>query len=214
MSDEVVRELSATDVIPLDAGVALRVESGAVLVFVVPRSPGGPGRRIPCTRHCPASTVTGADDPGRGSGGGRSARHSDLAAPGPIPKPHTRRWAGRVGRRWPGRTTPTLDNADQQWVQLHHDERVVDDALLELAATVPGERRPLSETTPSRSTAAVIDFLARQVGLHPDPLRLRRAVTDADVSGRDRVTALAAAAGAAVRPWSCRRTGGSARDRP
>lgn len=199
MSSESVRALEATDVIALREEAALRVETGVVLVFVVPRSPGGPGRRIPLHQALPGEIVTGA-----------ALTEADLMAAGlpgtqiallPEADPEAVRRMAQLATEALGRAQQAdADTAALQWVQLHHDERVVDDALLELAATVPGEQRARFGEEAVPRDEAVIDFLARQVGLHPDPLRLRRAVTDAEVTGRDRVIALAAAAGAAVRP--------------
>ena len=87
----------------------------------------------------------------------------------------------------PGKPTPRAEaaTAGQLALQQTHQQRLVDDALLSLAAAVPGDRPAAANGWDLPHDAAVVDFLARQIGLHPDPLRLRRALTDADVTGRD-----------------------------
>lgn len=188
------RELDASRTVGLADGEVLHVESGTVLVFVVPEG----GRRVPVL-ECPGpGTVAGVAVPGArllvtGLPGTR-------IAPGTDPAGAARdQMVQAIESALVGAARSRESEAEGQVLQAHHDERLVDDSLLGLAAAVPGRKPALLQGGDLPHGVAVIDFVARQVGLHPDPLALRRAVTDAQVSGRDPVTALAAAAGAAVR---------------
>lgn len=90
-------------------------------------------------------------------------------------------------------------DADSQVMQGRHDDRLVRDALVGLATAVPGRLASESAVGEADRDLLVVSRLAGQVGLRPESLRLRRALSDADVTGRDRINALAGACGASVR---------------
>lgn len=188
------RELDASRTAVLAEGEVLLVESGTVLVFVVPDG----GRRIPVISCSSAGLVAGIALPGAhllvvGMPGTRVTTGAD---------PDGRARADMtlaVEAALVGAARSRETETESQVLQAHHDERLVDDSLLGLAAVVPGRKPPLLGGADLPRDVAVVDFAARQIGLHPDPLALRRAVTDAQVSGRDPLAALAASAGASIR---------------
>ena len=188
------RELDASRTIGLTDGQVLRVETGTVLVFVVPDG----GRRIPVLTCRGPGLVAGIAVPG-----GRllvAGMPGTRVAPGTDPGESARaEMTMAVESALVGAAQSRETETESQVLQAHHDERLVDDSLLGLAAVVPGRKPPLLGGAELPHDVAVVDFVARQIGLHPDPLALRRAVTDAAVSGREPLTALAAAAGAAIR---------------
>lgn len=193
MSIDTGRELDARVTVPLGAADCLRIATGTVLLFVVPR-PGG--RRIPVRQVDAGGIVSGADLPdadvlATGLPGTR-VEHID---PDPARAAETAQAATAALAMY---LDDSAHVAEVLAMQEHHEERVIDDALLSLAAAVPGDRRSSTGWDLPRE-AAVVDFLAQQIGLHPDPLRLRRALTDTAVSGRDAITSLAEAAGASIR---------------
>ena len=55
------RVLDATDVLVLGEGRTIQVVTGAALVFVVPRSADGPGRRLPLATVTAPGVVAGAE---------------------------------------------------------------------------------------------------------------------------------------------------------
>ncbi|MEI6624240.1 MAG: hypothetical protein WCP28_20310, partial [Actinomycetes bacterium] len=191
--------LDTADVLQMPSGTAVRVVAGTVLVFVVPRTNAGPGRRIPVCQVAGPGVVAGADLP-----------EADLIAVG-LPGTQVVRADGQTDpqahEEMANAAAAALANdqarrfsaADVQSLSAHHDERLIDDALLGLASAVPGEKPDLLSSGDLPADVAVIDFLARQIGLRPNQLGLRRAVADIDITGRDTVTALAAASGAAIR---------------
>lgn len=194
------RALDATQTLHLTEGQAVRVAAGTVLVFVIPRSGVNRGRRIPVTQIQAPELVAGSD-----------LRDADLLAVG-LPGTQVESVdaaepidavAQRIREVAQSRLAAAQDqaavDADLQILQARHDDRLIDDALLGLAAAVPGDHSPVFAAGDVPDDAAVVDFMARQVGLNPYPLQLRRALADAEISGRDSITALASAAGAAVR---------------
>lgn len=198
-SDPVARrELDATDVLPLASGRTYRVVTGTVLIFAVPRTETGPGRRIPVSQVPAPGTVTGVEVAG-----------VDLLAVG-LPGTAIERAAdpdpaamaaltGAVEQALAKAAARAKSATELARLSSHHDERMIDDALLGLAAAVPGEKPELLTGADLPDDVAVVDFMARQIGLHPNPLSLRRAVADVGISGRDAITSLATASGAAVR---------------
>lgn len=189
------RDLDARQAAPLPDGECLRVRAGTVLVFVVPR-PGG--RRIPVAQVPAGALVVGVDldDADLVVCGLPGTRIENAAPAGPDEVAAMHRAALAALQRDQERAAGT---ADVMAMQEHHERRLVDDALLGLVAAVPGDRAMAGADWALPKEAAVVDFLAQQIGLHPDSLRLRRAVTDAEVSGRDPITSLAEAAGASIR---------------
>lgn len=192
------REVDASEVLTLPAGRSISVVSGTALVFVVPRVAGGHGRRIPLTEVSAPGNVVGAD-----------IDNADIIVVG-LPGTQVEERSGRDddGARATGaaaaaalsRSESAAANAEETMaLASHHDERMIDDALLGLAAAVPGEKPDLLTGTDLPADVAVVDFMARQIGLRPNPLSLRRAMADVEISDRDAITALATASGAAVR---------------
>jgi ABC-type bacteriocin/lantibiotic exporter with double-glycine peptidase domain len=188
-----VRELDAREPLSLPAGTAYHVRQGVVLVFAVRLGE----RRIPICEVSAGGVVTGVD-----------LDRTDLVAyglPGTCVEPAEAADAEQevmadAVRQALQRSRVRDDSVvDVMAMQAHHEQRLVDDALLGLVAAVPGERTVAGADWDLPREAAVVGFLAQQIGLRPDPLRLRRAVTDADVSGRDAISALAEAAGASLR---------------
>ncbi len=188
------RELDATEVLALHAGEAFAVLSGTVVVFAVP---GGEGRRVPVTQVLAGDIVTGTDLAG--------ATLIGVGLPGTAVAPTAT--LGDAAQAMHRVATEALDSArssDEEAEDLlllgaRHDARVIDDSLLALASSVPGRKPDVLGTDDVQPEVAVVAFLARQIGLHPNPLSLRRAMADVEVSGRDPITALATASGAAVR---------------
>ena len=213
------RVLDATDVLVLGEGRTIQVVTGAALVFVVPRSADGPGRRLPLATVTAPGVVAGADvagaqiiavglpgtevqeweaPPAAEAGDGEEGTGSAAETGATIVSSTaaTRREAEAVLAR---AMASSRIAADDLALASHHDERLIDDALLGLAAAVPGEKPDLLTGADLPPDVAVVDFMARQIGLRPNPLSLRRAVADVEISGRDPITALATASGAAVR---------------
>ncbi len=195
---DVRRTLNATDVLRLVSGRSYRVVTGTVLVFVVPSTDAGPGRRIPVSQVSAPDVVAGADLPeaelvGVGLPGTEVAElaTTDAAA--------ERRMTAAAAQALVDAASRADSAVDLLRLASHHDERLIDDALLGLAAAVPGEKPDLLTGADLPDDVAVVDFMARQIGLHPNPLSLRRAVADVGISGRDAITSLATASGAAVR---------------
>ena len=99
-----------------------------------------------------------------------------------------------------------LQRAEEQRAARHradllaeqHDAWQVRDALTDLADAVPGHTEQPGDDEGS-ADIAVVAHLAGLSGLPADPVRLRRAVTDSQVSGRDRIAALTAACDASAR---------------
>lgn len=188
--------------ITLGAHDALRVTRGVVLLFAARRTERGLGRWVPLTRATAPATVIGGEIP------------SVTLLASPLPDAE---WIAVRASDLPEdvmRTALTpaadaldaLNRADQaraakaraDALQDEHDSWVVRDALTELADAVPGhiDSAPEDETS---ADIAVMTRLAGLVGLPADPIRLRRALTDARVSGRDRLAALTAACDASAR---------------
>lgn len=80
------------------------------------------------------------------------------------------------------------------------DAWLVDSAVLQIADAVPGRSDDSSRHQPAEVQA--ITRLSGLIGLSADPVRLRSAIADARVSGRDPLTALAAACSAGIRRLS------------
>lgn len=189
--------LDATTPITLGEGQALQVISGTALVFAVPRTARGQGRRRPLPSAGPGDVVQGV-----------SADDADLLVvglPGTVVEATAPSddlgtlWRSRIADAMDALAHAESDRAVLATMSARHDERMIDDALLGLAAVVPGQKPDLLQDIATVGDVAVIDFIARQIGLRPLPLQLRRAAADIEMSGRDPVTALAGAAGAAVR---------------
>ncbi len=195
MSTLTERDLDARDCLTLGAGDAVSVVSGTVLAFVVAHDGG---RRVPLLQAGEGEVVAGLELP-----------DADLLITGlpgtriemgvPVRPEVVEAITQRVCAARQAEATAEAATAGQLALQQTHQQRLVDDALLSLAAAVPGDRPAAANGWDLQHDAAVVDFLARQVGLHPDPLRLRRALTDADVTGRDPINALATAAGVSIR---------------
>ncbi len=194
MSIDAGRELDAQQTLRLGASDRITVTRGTVLVFVVPRPAD---RRIPLRQVDAGDTFSGADlEDADILVTGLPGTRVDALPPDAVDADHTRTAVTAVLTRDRERWAQT---ADVMAMQEHHEQRVVDDALLSLAAAVPGDRSGMSMDWELPREAAVVEFLAQQIGLRPDPLRLRQALTDTEVSGRDPVTSLAEAAGASIR---------------
>lgn len=183
------------EVVPLPAGQAYRVLDGSALLFAVPRVDGG-GRRIPVGEAYAGETFAGLDLEGTdlvavGLPGTRVLQVSPTG--GEVPA------RSRVEEALAADRARDRQVAEVQQAALRHDERLVDDALLGLAAVVPGRKPDFLDSSQLPADVAVVDYMARQVGLRPNPLQLRRASTDVEVSGRDPLTALASSAGAVIR---------------
>ena len=192
------RELDATEIVTLTADQALRIITGTVLLFAVPRAPDGMARRVPLGQASAPEVVTGADLP--------AADVIAVGLPGAVvveqpavdPQPAAR--MVMVAQEALNTAAATTASASElSALSAHHDERMIDDALLGLAAVVPGEKPDLLTGADLPGDVAAVDFVARHIGLRPNPLSLRRAVADVEISGRDPITALATASGAAVR---------------
>ena len=192
------RQLDATDVITLSAGQALQVLTGTVLLFVVERAADGLARRVPLRQSIAPTVITGADVPGADiiAVGLPGTEVQVVAADDPQAAAHMAEVAATALAE---AAAASATAADLRQLSAHHDERMIDDALLGLAAAVPGEKPDLLTGADLPPEVAAVDFVARQIGLRPNPLSLRRAVADVEISGRDRITALATASGAAVR---------------
>ena len=191
-----------TTAIPLGARDALRVEQGEVLVFVGRRTARGLGRWVQLARVLGPATVIGADVDGA------------VVLASPLPESRCRAVsvadlsdADRDSALAPADdAVARLERADHERadksradeLQDEHDAWVVRDALTDLANAVPGHIEPAGDAAASEDVA-VMAHLAMLVGLPADPIRLRRALTDAQVSGRDRLAALTAACDASAR---------------
>lgn len=183
------------EVLALSDGETYRVLDGAAVLFAIRDVEGG-GRRIPIGEVGPGETFAGVDVPDAtviavGLPGTRVV--PEESAEGAVP---TRE---RVLAALAEDDRREIRVADAQEAGSRHDARLLDDALLGLAAVVPGRKPDFYDPGQLPSDVAVVDFMARQVGLRPDPMRLRRASADVTVSGRDPLTALASAAGAVIR---------------
>lgn len=191
------QSLDATTPIVLGRDDAIRVLSGHALVFAVPQAEGGSGRRVPVYSARAEETIQGVELDGvemlvvglPGTEVSATSPDADLSE----------RWRTRMVDALAENASARDESAALAQLSGRHDERMIDDALLGLAAVVPGQKPDLLQDIAMVGDVAVVDFLARQIGLRPLPLQMRRAAADIDLSGRDPVTALAAAAGAAVR---------------
>lgn len=173
----------------------MRVRTGTALIFAAPHTGGAIGRWVPVTQvHGPA-TVPGEDLPGAVL----------LAAPQPgcefaiVDSPAEGAGLGPAALAALTAASEELErksSADR--LQREHDAWMVRDALVDLAAAVPGSVET-EATDDSSADVTAMRRLAGFMGLPVDPLRLRTAVADSHVSGRDRITALAAACDATVR---------------
>lgn len=199
--------------VALPPGTSLHLRSGSALVFAGPRTDAGVGRWVPVTEVEGPVTLVGEEIPGA----------LLLAAPqpgsqfeifqSPVPgspvaaEPGTEApEGGAVGVRLGQEAVAALAAAAEQLdhkssadrLQREHDAWSVRDALTDLAAAVPGSIETAASDDSSADVTAM-RRLAGYMGLPVDPLRLRTAVADSHVSGRDRITALAAACDATVR---------------
>ena len=189
--------------VPLGAEEALRVEAGEVMVFAARRQDGGGlGRWALVSQVSAPAVVLGADldnaalfasplpdavcEPLAASGLTDDERAAALNPGEDAPAALTRADETRLAKT----------HADQ--LAERHDAWLVRDALTDLADAVPGhvEQLPAGDAS---ADIAVMAQLASLVGLPADPVRLRRAVTDSQVSGRDRIAALTAACDASAR---------------
>ena len=185
--------------VTLPPGTSVQVRSGALLVFAARTTDDGLGRWVPVTEVTGPVTVLGTDLPGAVL----------LAAPQPgcecefLDAADT---ASTDGIRLTAEATEALAEAAEALerktsadrLQRDHDAWLVRDALEDLAAAVPGSVET-SAADDSSADVTAMRRLAGYMGLPIDPLRLRSAVADSHVSGRDRITALAAACDATVR---------------
>lgn len=191
-----LRRLDATETLDLGPGAAYRVVDGTVLVFAV--SAGA--RRVRVLDAGPGELLAGVELPGDPAphliGVGLPGTTVAPTAPDPAA---LERMAADADAALRADEERAADASEALGLGTRYDERVIDDALLGLASVVPGRKPDALASANLPDDVAVVDHLARQIGLRPNPLRLRRAITDTEVSGRDPVTALAAAAGAAVR---------------
>lgn len=179
---------------PLPGGTSLFVTEGTLLVFVVRAG----HRRLRVCEVSAGEVVVGVDVDG--------AELVGVGLPGttvqPAPEPIVEQQVAmteQVVTALRGNEARVNGTAEVLTMQAHHEQRLVQDALLGLVAAVPGDRTVAGADWDLPREAALIGFLAQQVGLRPDPLRLRQAMTDAVVSGRDVTTALAEATGASIR---------------
>ena len=188
--------------LPLTSTDALRIDSGGVLVFVARSQSDAVGRWALVMRVIGPALVVGQD------------LGEAILFASPLPDAVCERLdvsslsesesesalrpgdgADEVLARAEA-TRSAKTHSDQLAEQ--HDAWLVTDALTDLAAAVPGhvEQLPAGEAS---ADIAVMAQLASLVGLPADPVRLRRAVTDSQVSGRDRISALTAACDASAR---------------
>lgn len=187
--------LDASSVLRPVAGEAYRVLKGSVLLFVVAGDGGSGGRRLPWTEVSAPGVVAGFALTGASLLAVGLPDTEVEECPPPEDIEALRADALRVlDSHYAGDFSPVEVDA----IVSRHEEHLLDDALLSLASAVPGVA-PTALSAEAPEVVLALDFLARQVGLRPNPLHLRRALADAEVTGRDLVTALAAAAGATVR---------------
>ena len=182
----------------LPRGLVLTVAAGVVNVFVAERRDSGTGAWVLVIGVTGPATMAGADVsgaelivsplPGAEYGIGVQATVDEDA----VEETRGRAEAVLVESR-----IRTARKQEADLLQEQHDAWLVGDALTDLTDSVPGHAQLTSgETAPE---VAAVHRLAGYVGLPADPVRLRRAVTDAQVSGRDRIAALAAACDASMR---------------
>ncbi len=191
------RKLNATDTMTLHGGEAVRVSTGTVFVFVIPEHGPHRGRRIPLRQLDVDQSIAGVAHP--------DAHLLVTGTPDTVIRIEPSEAVAE--HEMMAEVSAALTQSDSRArlaaaaisLQEQHEQHVIDDAILSLVAAVPGDRALSAASADLARDAAVVDMLARQVGMHPDPLRLRRAVTDAEVTGRDPITALAAAAEASLR---------------
>lgn len=194
MTESTALALDATEVLHPAAGEAYRVIEGTVLLFAVSQQAG---RRLPVTELKTGEILIGAELPGAdllavGLPGTRVQ-----ACPPPEPAQVARMRQAAIAALEADQATA---RAAERAAKLagRHEQHLLEDAMLSLATAVPGTAASLLNADAPIEVVAV-DFVARQIGLRPNPLSLRRALADVEVTGRDPVNALAGAAGAAVR---------------
>ena len=192
------RPLDASQTLILGPQDTLFVVGGTVLVFAVRHGVAAGARRVPVTSVSAGGTVSGTAVDGVDLlATGLPGTTIEVGSPALAQAAQT--MAEQVRAALALDLQRTAGAADVITLQEHHEQRLIQDSLLGLVAAVPGDRGAAAGKADFPQLAAVVDYLSRQVGLHPDPLRLRRALTDAEVTGRDPVSALAGAAGASIR---------------
>lgn len=186
----------------LTSGVAVRIDAGDMLVFVAPVHQGAVGRWSLVAEVGAPAILLGADiaDAQLVATPGDQAEFVQLAAsevdPDALKSSHQLHQAAlqvlaQAAQR-------QRDRVQAELLAEQHDAWLVQDALTDLADAVPGHIE-LTGTDEAATDIAVMTQLARVLGLPTDPVRLRRAVTDARVSGRDRIAALTEACDASAR---------------
>ena len=184
----------------LPEGSALRVAAGMVNVFVAEHTGGQTGAWVHLVTLVAPAVALGESVPG--------AVLIASALPGAevavvAASSLTAQQAAAAARPGSG-AAQALDRAresverkaEADLLSDEHDTWLVSGALADLADAVPGHADASVNESPQ---VRAVRRLARLVGLPADPVRLRGAVADARVSGRDLVAALAAACDASVR---------------
>ncbi|MDZ7577185.1 MAG: ATP-binding cassette domain-containing protein [Candidatus Nanopelagicales bacterium] len=181
----------------LPSGTALRIHHGEVLIFAAPSTDENLGRWVPVTQVTGPTTILGCDLPTAVllASPQASAAYDVITVTSAI-----------EGIDLAHEATAALAEADEEFarksaadqLESDHDTWLIRDALTDLAAAVPGYAEAGAADDSSADVIAM-RRLSGFIGLPVDPLRLRAAVADAHVSGRDRITALAAACDATVR---------------
>jgi ABC-type bacteriocin/lantibiotic exporter with double-glycine peptidase domain len=189
----------------LPAGSALVVHRGEALVFVARTTAGGRGRWVPVRQVKAPGVVRGADLPEAevivsllpGADYAvvaleelEEAQRSSAEDVGPLAQAALAVSAEEARHK-----------AQADELQRQHDAWAIRDALTDLADSVPGHS-DASAADDAAADVTTVRRLASLIGLPADPVRLRSAVADAQVSGRDRITALAAACDASIRRFS------------
>lgn len=190
-----------TTSLSLPSGSSLRVERGVVHVFVAEHDDGHTGAWIPLATLTGPAVALGADVSGAvliaSALPGAEARVVATATLGESERMH----AVELGRDAPtvlaAAREAVLRKAEADQLSDEHDAWLVRGAMTDLADAIPGHVDARARIEPVEVRA--VRRLAQALRLPADPVRLRGAVTDAQVSGRDPITALAAACDASVR---------------
>lgn len=201
---------------PLAAGQALRVQRGVVHVFVAEQEAESTGAWVPLVTLTGPVLALGADLP--------DAMLIASALPGAevsLVAVDSVSEADRAAAEAPGidamaalatARDAVLRKTEADLLSHEHDAWLVSGAMTDLADAVPGHADVDARVEPLEVRA--VRRLAQLLRLPVDPVRLRGAIADAQVSGRDPITALAAACDASVRrlelPAAWWRTRGSA----
>ena len=185
----------------LPGGTALRILAGTANIFVAQSIDGETGAWVHLASIEAPALALGADLPDAVllASGLPNARTQlcDAAALSPDELGTALRPGDRAAGALADAGERRHRKAEADALSSQHDAWLVRDALTDLADAVPGHG-DLASTSLPPSVLAMLR-LASLVGLPADPVRLRSAVAEADVSGRDPITALASACNASVR---------------